>query len=183
MSHSEFGPLEPLVGTWCGEKGLDVAPDRKGSTETPFYETIKINPVGSVQNAKEQTLLSLRYHQVVTKKSDDSIFHDQMGYWIWDAEQNIVMHSLQIPRAVSLLAGGNIEHTDDQITYLVKAEAGHSDWGIVQQPFMQKKAKTLSFSYRATIQQNQLSYYQTTLLDIYGKQFEHTDCNELERKN
>ena len=81
MSHSKFGPLEPLVGTWCGKKGLDVAPDRKGSTETPFYETIKINPLGSVQNAKEQTLLSLRYHQVVTKKSDDSIFSSLCGMY------------------------------------------------------------------------------------------------------
>jgi len=51
----------------------------------------------------------------------------------------------------------------------------------VQSPFMQQKARTVSFEMQVTVGQNELSYQQSIMLEIYGKEFEHTDTNTLTR--
>jgi hypothetical protein len=179
MSECDFGPLEGLVGVWKGDKGLDIAPEPDGPEESPFYETLTIEKVGDVKNAGSQVLVALRYHQVVCRKDNHCVFHDQLGYWIWDAERKIIMQSLQIPRAVSLIAGGKVSQEGSKTIFLVNAKDGDADWGITQQPFMRDHAKTLEFSYEATLEGNHLSYREMTLVDIYGKKFEHVDSNQL----
>ena len=61
----------------------------------------------------------------------------------------------------------------------VAARAGDADWGIIQSPFMAKKARTTAFSHELVVGNGRLRYAQTTMLDIYGRTFEHTDENEL----
>ncbi len=85
-----YGPLAALVGNWSGDKGLDIAPDDPGKAEEPYYETIMFEAIGNVGNAKKQTLAVLRYHQVVSRKSDAAVFHNETGYWSWDADSNTV---------------------------------------------------------------------------------------------
>ncbi|MDP3920980.1 MAG: heme-binding beta-barrel domain-containing protein [Candidatus Omnitrophota bacterium] len=80
-----YGPLACLVGTWKGDKGMDVAPEPEGKEENPYYETILFEAIGDVKNAEEQALSVLRYHQVVSKKSNQKVFHNETGYWMWDA--------------------------------------------------------------------------------------------------
>ncbi|WP_082870216.1 MULTISPECIES: glutamate synthase-related protein [unclassified Oleiphilus] len=182
----DFGPLEAMIGTWEGDKGLDVAPlPGTQKEDSPYFERIVVERVGDVENAKQQTLAIVRYHQVVRRQSNGEIFHDELGYWMWDAEQKIVMHSLQIPRAVGLLAGGSYDSnagTPGKIKLFVQAKDGDADWGIVQSPFMQKNARTIAFRHEVTIEGDTLSYSETTVLDIYGKTFDHTDANVLTRK-
>jgi len=113
------------------------------------------------------------------------VFHDETGYWMWDAKENVIMHSLTIPRAVSIIAGGS--HNGEQSTNgetILEVSAGIDDknWKIIQSPFMQRKAKTIKFSHRITVGNGKLSYSETTDLEIYGKLFEHTDENELLRQ-
>ena len=43
------------------------------------------------------------------------------------------------------------------------------------------KARTLEFRHRVTLSGDTLRYEETTVLEIYGKRFDHTDANELER--
>lgn len=62
----------------------------------------------------------------------------------------------------------------------MSAELG-GEWGIVQSPFMKDKAKTNKFFQKLTVSANQLSYSETTMVDIYGRTFTHTDDNLLER--
>ena len=81
----DYGPLAGLIGTWEGDKGLDVAPEPDGTEESPYYETIIFEPIGDVTNAEDQVLTVLRYLQIVRRKSNDEVFHDQTGYWTWDA--------------------------------------------------------------------------------------------------
>ncbi|MFQ5586201.1 MAG: heme-binding beta-barrel domain-containing protein [Thermodesulfobacteriota bacterium] len=181
----DFGPLTYLIGTWEGDKGLDIAPTPDGSEENPYYETITFEAVGDVTNAESQTLAVIRYHQVVSRKSNNEVFHDEIGYWMWDAKEKVVMHSLVIPRSVGLLAGGN--YTDsgsqgDTVNLAVSAKLGDPDWGIVQSPFMRDNARTTEFRHTITIKGNTLSYSETTVLEIYGKTFDHTDENELTLK-
>jgi hypothetical protein len=180
----DYGPLTGLIGNWKGDKGMDVAPEPDGSEESPYWETIDFEAIGDVTNAESQTLAVLRYHQVVRRKSNDEIFHDQTGYWMWDAATQTVAHSLAIPRAVCVVAGGRYTAPADAsgpVVLEVAAKLGDAEWGIAQSPFMRDKAKTVEFRYRATLEGDRLHYAETTVVDIYGNSFDHTDENELAR--
>lgn len=177
----DYGPLAGLVGTWKGEKGLDVAPEPDGTEKTAYYETIQFEAAGDVTNAESQTLAIVRYHQVVSKKKNDEVFHDEIGYWLWDADSNTVMHSLAIPRSVCVLAGGKASAEGSGTKLEVAAKLGDPDWGIIQSPFMRDNASTKAFQHTIEVDGDRLSYSETTTLEIYGKTFEHTDANELSR--
>ncbi|MDH3978883.1 MAG: heme-binding beta-barrel domain-containing protein [Gammaproteobacteria bacterium] len=180
-----YGPLGELIGVWKGDKGLDVAPEPDGAENNPYYETITYSAIGDVTNAESQVLAAVHYRQIVQRKSNDRVFHDESGYWMWDAEAGIIMHSLTIPRAVSVLAGGtyNGEKTGDGSAILeVSAKLDDKDWQIIQSPFMQRNARTTEFRHRVTAGNGRLSYSETTIVEIYGKLFEHTDQNELIRQ-
>lgn len=187
----DFGPLQHLIGTWKGDKGIDIAPKKPtgkpaavkklAKEESPYFDVIKIEPVGDVTNAEEQTLVIVRYHQSVYRKADKEQFHDEIGYWIWNPANKTVMQSLLIPRAVGLLAGGKVTEAKGSVTFKVGAGVDNKDWGIIQSPFMQKKAKTLQFSHTVTVKGNTMTYTESTKLEIYGKTFNHTDGNTLTR--
>jgi hypothetical protein len=165
---------------------MDVSPEPDGTEESPYYETIVFAPAREVKNAEQQLLVIVRYHQEVRRKSNDQVFHDQVGYWTWDAAAKTLAHSLTIPRRVCLLAGG--QHSgemdaDGSVTLRVRARSGDETWGIVQSPFMRDKARTVSFVQEITVQGDRLSYSQTTGLEIYGRSFDHTDTNTLSRQH
>jgi hypothetical protein len=187
MSETDFdyGLLAGLIGVWTGDKGMDIAPEPDGTEHNPYYETITYTAIGDVKNAEEQILTALHYVQIVQRKSNDKVFHHQTGYWMWDVKAGIVMHSLQIPRAVAVIAGGNYSGTandDGQTVIEVAAAVDDDTWKIIESPFMAEKASTRSFSQKVTVGDGKMSYSQTTLVDIYGKkQFVHTDENELTR--
>jgi hypothetical protein len=46
---------------------------------------------------------------------------------------------------------------------------------------MRDHASTLAFEHRIEIRGDHMSYSEKTLLDIYGRRFEHTDANQLTR--
>jgi hypothetical protein len=179
----DYGPLACLIGVWQGDSGMDVAPEPDDTEHNPYYETITFEAAGDVTNAEEQTLSVVRYHQEVSRKSDDKVFHDQVGYWLWNPATNSVVQTLTIPRAVSLLAGGSATVEGDRTVFNVRAKDGDAEWGIVQSPFMQEKARTLEFRHQFTVKGDRLDYRQTTKLDIYGDhKFNHTDQNTLQRQ-
>jgi len=88
----------------------------------------------------------LHYRQIVRRKSNDEIFHDETGYWMWDENAGLVMHSLTIPRAVCVLAGGKCGESwkqGSEVTLEVEAHVDDADWGIIQSPFMRDNALKL----------------------------------------
>jgi len=181
----DYGPLAALIGVWEGDKGMDIAPEPDGTEENPYYETIIYTEGGDLKNANSQVLSVVHYRQIVKRKSDDGIFHDQTGYWMWDAREKVIIQSIVIPRAVCVLAGQQyIEKKDDAGNLIIEVEAAedNADWGIVQSPYMQKNARTTSFKHRIVVGNGKMTYSETTMLDIYGRVFEHTDDNELELK-
>ena len=183
-SEIDYGPLAGLIGSWQGGIGLDVSPEPDGREESPYHETLTYTAIGDVTNAESQKLAAIRYQQIVRRKSDDEVFHDETGYWMWDAENATVMHSLAIPRAVCVLAGGQwiaTENEENGISIAVSAKLDDPDWGIIQSPFMRDHAKTVEFRHDVTVEKDKLIYSETMVLDIYGKIFEHTDRNELTR--
>lgn len=181
----DYGPLQGLIGIWKGDKGVDVAPEPDGTENNPYYETITFTAAGDVSNAESQVLVAVHYHQIVRRKSNDQVFHDETGYWMWDAAQKIVMHSLVIPRAVCVLAGGTYTGETGEgrrVVLEVAAAEDDDDWSIVQSPFMRDNARTTAFHHKLTVGEETLSYSETTTVDIYGRVFEHTDENELRRQ-
>jgi hypothetical protein len=174
----DYGPLAALMGEWQGDKGTDTAPEPDGSEENNYSETLTFEAIGNTSNAEMQDLAGVLYHQVVTRIRDQKPIHNQTGYWMWDKENNLVMHSFTIPRGVCVLAGGEVS-TDN--TLEVQAAMGDKEWEIIQSPFMKKKARTVKYQHKVTVKGDTLNYQQTMSLEIYGKQFEHTDNNTLKR--
>ena len=179
----DYGPLTGLIGTFKGDKGMDIAPDPdEEKEENPFYETIVFTASGDVTNAEEQTLAIVHYHLVVNRKTDDAVIHNQTGYWLWDKASGEVTQSIAIPRAVCLLASGKaVTQANGDIVIDVKTDETSVGGGIVQASFMHKKAKTTSFKQTMSIKGNELHYHETTMVDIYGNSFEHTDTNTLQK--
>ena len=110
----DYGPLHQLIGTWRGEKGLDVAPEPDGEDKHAYYDEITITPAGAAENAEEQNLVCVKYHQLVRKRNNGKVFHDQVGHWIYEPATGMIVHSLSIPRAVCVLAGGKLEQNGDE---------------------------------------------------------------------
>lgn len=177
----DYGPLFPLLGRWIGGRGTDTSLQPDGIEETPFIDEISYEVAGAATNADELTQVAVRYRHVVRKRENGLIFHDQIGHWIYDASNNLVMLSLTIPRAVCLLAGGSVEQSGDKTVFKVSAKAGNADFGIVQSPFMLEKAKTTAFEMELTLSGDQLEYSEFTHLHIYDKDFDHADKSILSR--
>ncbi|MCX7633630.1 MAG: heme-binding beta-barrel domain-containing protein [Turneriella sp.] len=183
LMHAEdfFGPLAVLIGTWHGEQGLDVAPEPEGEARSPYFETITIEPVGDATNAEEQTLAVLAYKQVVSRKSDNSVFHHQIGYWYFDRNTKEIYYSLLIPRAVAVLARGRATAENGKWHFSVIADAADKNYGILESAFMAAKASTKRFAMELEVQGTTLHYRMQTDVHIYGRSFAHTDENTLKK--
>ncbi len=185
MTEIDYGPLSAMTGTWIGARGQDVSPEPDGVERNDYTETIRFSPAGDVDNAETQELVAVQYHLAVHRIGDGKAIHNQTGYWIWEAENNLVMHCFVIPRAVSVIAGGRYlgdTEADGSRVFEVSAAVDDPDWRIIQSPFMRERALTTAFRQRFVIGAQRLEYEQTTLVDIYGqKAFEHTDKNSLQR--
>ncbi len=184
MNKLKENPLAKLVGTWKGNTGIDLAPKPNEDENNPYYETLTIKPVDiAIENAEEQELIAVEYNQVVREKSNDKVSHSETGHWIWDKNNNTILNSFSIPRGVCVLATGEFESTDNQLTLSVFTDKNDSNGGIVQSAFMQKKAMTKSFKRVFKIKDNTLHYTQETVIDIYGKIFSHIDENTLTKES
>lgn len=177
----DYGPLACLIGTWTGDKGVDRAPEPDGEEKNLYYETLMFEAIGDVTNAEQQVLAALRYHQVVRRKTNNKVFHNETGYWSWDSATGVITHALTIPRGVCVLAGGEARVTAGSTTLEVAAKAGDPDWGIIQSPFMRDNAKTTEFRHNIKVEADNMVYDETTVLDIYGRIYDHTDRNRLQR--
>ena len=182
INEVDYGPLAQLLGKWVGNKGLDNAPDSSASPDlSPFSDELTFTLSGPSENAEDQQLVSIRYHHVVRKLENGHIFHDQIGHWIYEEKTNQIMHSLTIPRAVCLLAGGEYQERDGVSLFEVEARAGSNTFGIIQSPFMLEKATTKAFKMNLSVKGNELKYREITSLHIYGKDFDHVDESTLSR--
>ncbi len=179
-----LGPLGPLAGIWEGDQGIDIAPSRKyGHKETPFRERMSFEPFGPVVNGL-QNLYALRYHTTAWPIGDDNPFHEEVGYWLWDAEAKQVLRCFIVPRGIAVEAGGSAE--PDAKTMTMTAEVGSETYGILSNRYLDKNAKTVRYELTVTIHDNEsFSYSEDSQLQIQGlaEIFHHTDKNTLKRSN
>lgn len=101
-----LGPLAPLAGVWEGEKGDDKAPDDdRGVATNKFRERITFEPMGPVNN-HEQALYGLRYATTAWRVGAPNPFHEELGYWLWDAKAKQVLRCFIVSRGVTSSLGG-----------------------------------------------------------------------------
>ena len=177
-----LGPLGPLAGTWEGVKGDDTAPsDDRGTETNKFRERMTFEPIGMVNN-HEQTLYGLRYATMAWRLGEDSPFHEEVGYWLWDAQAKQALRCFVVPRGVTVTAGGTVE--PDAKSFELAADVGSETYGICSNQFLDKEFKTVRYELKVTIHDDQsFSYEEDTQLQVKGQKdiFHHIDKNTLKR--
>ena len=181
---ANLGPLRHRAGVWQADKGVDVNPKAAGPERRVFREHIRMDPIDPQANGP-QLFYGLRYHIHINTPEEDITFHDQVGYWLWAPADNTIVETFTIPRGLAVVAGGTLAPAADpaqQLVFEVAADASSPQFGIVQAPFMFKQAKTTAFTHTLTVTGDEMSYSESTILDIYGKKsYDHKDVNTLRR--
>lgn len=175
-----LGPLAPLAGVWEGNKGDDVAPaDDRGTENNKYRERMVFEPIGPNAN-HEQVLYGLRYSTTAWRIGEDKPFHEDLGYWSWDAQDKQVFKSFVIPRGIALMAGGTVNPGDRSFKLVAKENS--CTYGICHNLFLEKEFKIMGFELTINILDSKtFSYEQNTILKLKGRDelFNHRDKNTL----
>jgi hypothetical protein len=182
VERQQLGPLGALLGTWEGDAGKDVAPSSaRGTEQADYRERMTFAPTGLVEN-HEQQLYGLRYATTAWRLGEADPFHEELGYWLWDAGAGQVMRCFLVPRGVTILAGGAA--TADARRFEMAAEVGSQTFGICSNPFLDREFRTLRYELSVELREDgRLHYREDTQLQLAGRTeiFHHTDENTLTR--
>lgn len=176
-----LGPLAGMAGIWTGERGLDVKPKADGPKKQAFVERIELQPIDPVTNGP-QLLYGLRYHTYIVKPGLTKLYHDQVGYWLWEPATNTVIQTLAIPRGQIAMAVG--QASADAKSFELVATRGAETYGICSNPFIEHAFKTVEYRIKVDINADGTwSYDEDTVMMIRGQTepFHHTDRNTLTR--
>ena len=176
---ANLGPLRRLAGIWEGRKGVDLNPKADGPERREFIERIEMQPIDPQANGP-QLFYGLRYHVHILATDEDSTFHDQVGYWLWEPATGLILQTLAIPRGQTALAGGRAEADGSQIT--VHAERGQTEYGISSTAFLEWAFRTDSYTLEIKFHDDgSWSYVSDTMLTVRGRTepFRHRDVNRL----
>lgn len=176
---ANLGPLRRLAGVWEGRKGVDVNPKAEGPERREFLERIEIQPIDPQANGP-QLLYGLRYHVHIVASDEDTTFHDQVGYWLFEPKTGLIMQTLAIPRGQTALASGRALEDGSGLT--VRAERGGPGYGICSTDFLEWAFRTDSYQLDVKFEADGgWSYVSTTMLQVRGREepFKHIDRNTL----
>ncbi len=172
-----LGPLRPLAGVWEGKGGRDEHPAAEGGEQDAFVERMELQPIDPQLNGP-QLFYGLRYHTHIVKPGEVEMFHDQVGYWLWEPATKTVIQTLAIPRAQVALALGFAEPDAREFELLA------GERGICSGPFLERAFRTVEFRIRVRIGPGDTwSYDEDTVLQVSGRTvlFHHADRNTLIR--
>ncbi len=178
---ANLGPLTRLAGVWQGRKGVDLNPKAEGPERRTFLERIDMQPIDPQPNGP-QLFYGLRYHLHIVSDDEDTTFHDQTGYWLYEPATGLIMQTLSIPRGQTALAHGNAKPGDDKLH--VSATRGGPGYGICSTDFLEWAFRTDSYTLDVTFNADGTwSYVSNTVLMVRGRAepFQHTDRNTLTR--
>lgn len=176
-----LGPLAKFVGIWEGDKGVDIAPSKdRGIKENLFYERMEFTPMNDVHN-HEQHLTALRYKTTIWPKGSTEAFHEELGYWLWDADRKEVLRCFLIPRGISIIAGGHANPEDT--SFVLESNSGDCTHGICANKFLDEEFKTIRYVCKIRCDGDTLDYEQISSLKLKGQQdlFDHIDKNSLRK--
>lgn len=176
---ANLGPLRRLAGVWEGRKGVDVNPKADGAEQREYYERIELQPIDPQANGP-QLFYGLRYHTHINTPEEDTTFHDQIGYWLWEPATGLILQSLTIPRGQVALAAGHA--APDATTLVLTAERGRTDYGICSTTFLELAFRTDAYRLEVTFNSDGTWRYvsdTTLVVKGYAEPFVHRDENLL----
>lgn len=136
-------------------------------------------PLGPVRNGPQE-LYGLRYSTTIWPLGEDDAFHEELGYWLWDAGQKQVLRCFMVPRGVLINAGGDAEA--DSTNFHLSAEVGSETYGILSNKYLNESYKTMRYRLDVSIHNDKtFSYNEDTQLWIPVNEdvFHHRDKNLL----
>ena len=178
---ANLGPIRPMAGVFEGRFGADEHPVDVGTERSAFIEHYELSPIDFQTNGP-QIFYGLRYHTNIREVGLPAMFHDQVGYWLWEPLANAVTLTLGIPRGQALIATGYAE--PDATEFELRATAGTDVNGIVSNSFLDRAFHTSSYRIHVMIHDDDTwSYEEEGVLEISGSDapFHHTDRNTLTR--
>ena len=176
---ANLGPLRAMAGVWEGRKGVDLNPKADGPERREFIERIELQPIDAQANGP-QLFYGLRYHIHINTLEEDTTFHDQVGYWLWEPATGLVLQTLSIPRGQAAIAAG--QALPDATLFSLTAERGQTEYGICSTAFLEYAFRTDSYRIDVTINADGTwSYISDTMLQVKGRPepFRHRDRNTL----
>lgn len=176
---ANLGPLRRLAGRWEARTGVDLNPKAEGPERRVFIERIDLEPIDPQANGP-QLFYGLRYHIHITTEQEDITFHDQVGYWLWEAATGLVLQTVAIPRGQVAIASG--QATPDADHLVLTAERGQTEYGICSTAFLEYAFRTDSYRIEVTFNPDgSWSYITDTMLTVHGASapFAHRDQNTL----
>jgi hypothetical protein len=176
---ANLGPLRRLAGIWESSKGVDLNPKVDGPERREYIERIEMQPIDAQANGP-QLFYGLRYHVHIVASDEDSTFHDQVGYWLWEPATGLVLQTLTIPRGQVAIASG--QAAPDAMSLVVSAERGQTEYGICSTAFLEYAFRTDSYRLEVTFNADgSWSYISDTMLQVRGRPepFLHRDRNTL----
>ena len=178
---AEMGPLGPLVGTWEGDQGLDIAwsHERGKVHETPYRQTTTLNPF-DLENGT-QKLFGLDYRMAAWRGDETDPFHTEIGYWLWDPTDSKVFMCAMVPRGTVWIAGGDADANTRSLR--LHAETGKTDLGVLNNPYLYANARVDTVEVSIEIGEDEWTYEYTTTLAMahLDEPLAHTDKNTLKR--
>ncbi|BEV72690.1 MULTISPECIES: FABP family protein [unclassified Paludibacterium] len=178
---NNLGPLTQMAGIWQSQRGLDVKPVAEGGEKQAYVERMELQPIDPQPNGP-QLLYGLRYHTHIVKPGEVETYHDQVGYWLWEPATGTVMHTLTIPRGMSVLAVGKA--SADARQFELVATKGGAGCGISSSAFLEYAFDTVEFRIQVTLHDDgSWTYDEDTVMKIMGRDelFHHTDRNHLQK--
>ena len=176
---ANLGPLRRLAGIWEGQRGVDINPTADGPETREYNERIELQPLDPQANGP-QLFYGLRYHLHVNTREEDIAFHDQVGYWLYEASTGLILQTLAIPRGQIAIAAGHAAPDAKQL--VVKAERGQTEYGICSTSFLELAFRTDAYQLTVDFHDDgSWSYVSDTTLMVKGKgePFLHRDRNRL----
>jgi hypothetical protein len=176
---ANLGPLRPMAGIWEGVKGADQHPVDTGTEADRFVEHYELQPIDFQTNGP-QIFYGLRYHTRIVKPGEVAMFHQQVGFWLWEPNTHTVVLTLAIPRGQVALASGQCN--PDATAFEVTATRGSTTYGIASNPFLDDNFTTTDFRMTVTINPDGTwSYDENTRMVLPDRPapFDHTDSNTL----
>lgn len=112
------GPIEPLLGEWGGTQGIA----RIGNEVIEFDERMIVFNNG-ITVTGEQSLVTCPYNRYATTK-DGKPYHQESGYFLWDADRDIVYRQATVPRGFQYIG----QAYEDLDFLAIQGEIGQSMW-------------------------------------------------------
>ncbi len=123
--HKAHGDLSGLIGTWCGNQGLNLiaVPNQKGGFTllvAPYYETLTVTALNSFTPNRGlksiEFIPTLMYSLMIHNANDNSLMHAENGIWeLLDGSKDIDGLNLAristVPHGDAVMALGNSSTT------------------------------------------------------------------------